>query len=510
MAVDFLILTADSDIEFIIDPERIAKDVRKINLSMYEFHTYVGMRTLGPSKVAWAARQHGYTSQVLSKLQLIQVDEIIKLCEPFVNEKTIIGIGTSLIRFPTGGYLTEEQNSLFSPSSVVYKFIKTIEHFRNKYQTKIIVGGSQASAFQQIFKGDYVIDGEAENKLPQLLDQIRRGGIQKKPYNWQITSCNFKWHDTDFIVNKEPLPLETSRGCIFRCRFCSFSNIGKKVGTFERPLECIRQELIDNYDKYRTTHYWFADDTFNDNDERVNQFCEMVESLPFRISFMGYMRLDLAHRFQKTTKRLFDAGLVGCSIGIESFHPTASKAVGKAFSSKHGKQFLEYLYHDMCGENIVINCCNIVGLPGETEEHLQHTLEWYKKRPYIHTNWSALTLHDPKRAPKEYDRSVFELEAEKYRYQFFDDKPMTYWKSPIMDSVKAIQLRQKILKQMKPVNVDAGEPWLAMHYLSVLGITPKQARKIGWLNLYLNKTSTIQSHNFKYFDKVRDHNLLTV
>jgi hypothetical protein len=178
----------------------------------------------------------------------------------------------------------------------------------------------------------------------------------------------------------------------------------------------------------------------------------------------------------------------------------ASKAIGKAFSGKQGKEFLDYFYNDICERNVVINCCNIVGLPGETEQDIQKTLDWYNKRPHIHTNWSALTLYDPDRSPTEQDKSVFELNSKKYGYQFFDDKPITYWKSPIMDSTKAIEIRQRILKRMKPINVNAGEPWLAMHYLSVLGITPKQAREIGWLNLYLNKTPKIHKHNMKYFD----------
>ena len=508
MAVDFLILAADSAWggDFHNSYKLVGKDVRAINQSLYEFHSFLGMRLLGPSKVAWAARNHGYTSQVLSKLQLLQVDDIISMCEVFVNEKTIIGVSTSLIGYPHGDFSEQSfRDSNLQKDSIVNKIIKTIDHFRKKYKSKVIVGGSQAVAFQDIFKADYVLQGEAENSLPNLLDKIRRGGIQKKPYDWQITSCNFKWHESDCIVPREPVPLETSRGCIFRCRFCQFANIGKKIGTFERPLECIKEELCDNFDKYQTTHYWLADDTFNDNDERVNQFCEMLESLPFKINMMAYVRLDLAHRYQKTTQRLLNAGLVGCSFGIESFHPQAARAVGKAFSSKKAKEFLDYFYFDMAKQNVMINCCNIVGLPGESITDVEKSIDWYKKRPHIHTNWAALVLYDPSRAKKEQEKSVFEKEATKYGYKFFNDRPMTYWESSIMTQTEAVKIKEKIARMLKHRNLQAGEPWLNMHFLSILGITPKEAReKYGdWLTIYLQEAGKIINHNSQYFDIIK-------
>lgn len=505
MSVDLLIITGDSSVEFLEDPSRVARDVRAINHSLYEFHGFMGMRVLGPYKAAWAVRQHGYSCQVISKIQLMPIEELIKICEPFVNEKTIIGIGTTLVSYVVFDYSQEAFMKKLSPQSVVYKFIKLIEHFKNKYNTKVVIGGSQAVAFKHILKHDYLIQGEAENKLPQLMDRIRRGGIQKRPYDWKITGCDFKWHSSDFIVNKEPVPIETSRGCIFRCKFCQFDNIGKKVGTFERPLHCVKEEIIDNYTKYGTTHYWLTDDTFNDNNDRVIEFCDMVETLPFRINFMGYLRLDLAHRFQSTARRLYKAGLVGCSLGIESFHPEAARAVGKSFSAKHGKEFLDYFYHDICDSNITINCCNIIGLPGETVDHISQTLDWYRKRPHIHTNWSALTIFDPKRLPPEQATSVFEREALEYGYQFFKEKPMNYWERQEMSSVRAKEIHEKVIRYMKPHNINAGEPWLSMHYLSILNLTPKEARKIGWQEIYLNKTDIVKANNARYFDMLKSN-----
>jgi len=503
MAVDFLIITADSGANYLNDLDN-TPNIKDVHTSVFEFNTVLGMRVLGPSKIAWVARQHGYTSQVISRLQLLTTEEIINICEPFVNEKTVIGVGTTLLFFPRvdrNEGLVKFRDTLL-PQAAVWKMIRVIEHFKNKYNTKTIIGGPKASAFQRIFQGDYVINGEAENVLPKLLDKIKRGGIQKKPYDWDIKTCNYQWHESDQIIDGEPLPLETSRGCIFKCKFCAWSNIGKKPGTFERPLEILHDHLVENYKKYKTTHYWFSDDTFNDDNDRVNAFCDMVESLPFRPYFSGFVRLDLAHRFPHTARRLYKAGMVGWNFGLESFHPQAAKAVGKTFNGKKAKEFLKEFYHNICDEDVMINCCNIIGLPGEPEEFVWESVEWYKQNPYIHTMWGALFLTDPKRADKDADKSIFEVDAHKYGYQFFDHKPSVYWKSPIMDHEYAKHLRERVVHRLKNVNINVAEPWVGMHYLSMLNASPRELTKRGWLDVYTKETSKIQKHYNTYFTRL--------
>ena len=138
------------------------------------------------------------------------------------------------------------------------------------------------------------------------------------------------WHETDFIQQKELLPIETSRGCIFRCKFCAYSEIGRKKGTFEKDINLLKDYIVENYEKYGTTSYTLADDTFNDDDERMNEWCDMLETLPFKVKYGGYVRLDLFERYQETAKRLYNNGLRGCSFGLETFHPGAAKVIGKS------------------------------------------------------------------------------------------------------------------------------------------------------------------------------------
>ena len=141
MAVDFLILAADSAWggDFHASYKKVKEDVRSVHMGMYEFHTHLGMRVLGPSKIAWIARKHGYSSQVLSKLQMLSKQEIISLCEKFVDHKTIIGLSTSLLGYPHGNYTAQSfRESTLQSESAIYKLLSTLDHFRNKFKSKNI------------------------------------------------------------------------------------------------------------------------------------------------------------------------------------------------------------------------------------------------------------------------------------------------------------------------------------------------------------------------------------
>ena len=115
-----------------------------------------------------------------------------------------------------------------------------------------------------------------------------------------------------------------------------------------------------------------------------------------------------------------------------------------------------------------------------------------------------MPLFDPKRLLPGQATSIFEKKALEYGYQFFENKPINYWERREMSSEKAIKICDNFIRRhMKPHNINAGEPWLSMHYLSVLNLTPREARKIGWEKIYLNKTDIIRANNTQYFDMLK-------
>ena len=459
-----------------------------------------GMRTIGSHKAAWAARQHGYTVQVISRVQIYTLEQVVKVAMPFVGPDTIIGVSTALI-ISTDSSNPRDANAgiYYDNQRHVQKMVDITNSLRLLYDNLVLLGGTNADAYKDMFDADHCIKGEAENSLPMLLDKIKRHGIQRKPYDWDITTCNFKWHPTDFIQQKEPLPLEMDRGCIFKCKFCQYDQTGKRRGTFEKSTEILRQELIDNYDKYKTTYYWLMADTFNDDDIRMNEFCDVLESLPFKIHFAGFTRMDLLYRFQKTARRLYENGLVGCAFGIESLHPAASNAIGKGWNGRKGKEALKHLYKNIFEENISFTMMNILGLPGEPIEHALQSVDWYLEADMGDVLYQPLGVSDPARRPNYISSSEFDRDPSKYGYSFPDPKDPIYWVNDQTNFRKCLEMADTIATRVQPNNRRHGNAWENIVHLSASGLSPKEIKRRGVDNVARETAGVALSQAKQYF-----------
>jgi len=378
-------------------------------------------------------------------------------------------VGATYIATPLEEIVTARDPHLAAYISTIKSFI---DHFKEKYNNKVLLGGANAPVFKDIFGADFVITGFGENKIVEFLNKVKNHGMYRvQQPEWTIRNCDHKWHKTDCIVPNEVLPLETGRGCIFSCKFCAIEMLGKKANTYERDIELLRQELVHNYENWGTTHYVITDDTFNDNDVRNNAWCDMVETLPFKIKYSAYLRLDLLYKYQKTARRFYETGLSGCHFGIESFHPVAAKAIGKGFSYKHGKEFLPVVFNDIFEKNVRITTSFVVGLPGETKESLKETFDWLAEHPYFAAWFSGLYLiNNQQLTPEQLEKqgitslSAFSKNSKKFGYRFpFPEKPH-YWETDIMNFDESLDLASRLNSEI----YDRAYPnsWTIMPYLS--------------------------------------------
>jgi hypothetical protein len=146
-------------------------------------------------------------------------------------------------------------------------------------------------------------------------------------------------------------------------------------------MHLIEEEIVYNYEQFKTVSYHFLDDTVNEDQDKVLNLSFLPKRTGIDISWTGYLRADLLWRYPDTAYQLKESGLKSCFFGIESFHPEASRAIGKGWSGKHAKEFLPKLYNNIWNKEIPIWNNFIVGLPHETKEDLLETLNWCKENP---------------------------------------------------------------------------------------------------------------------------------
>jgi anaerobic magnesium-protoporphyrin IX monomethyl ester cyclase len=167
--------------------------------------------------------------------------------------------------------------------------------------------------------------------------------------------------------------MNTSRGCPFRCKFCSdpVLNEGKWRGfSAERVLE-----KVDNlYNEHGIRMIYFQDDYFPGSKRR---FIEVLEGLKKYNRDIGWCTLGIrADTLSKLNDEqwdlLYESGCHSLEIGIESGNERVIKLVNKAETLDEMRESnLKLAKYD-----IKVKYTMIVGFPGETEEEIMDTVKF--------------------------------------------------------------------------------------------------------------------------------------
>lgn len=355
-----------------------------------------------------------YSTIVIDFCSDIPTNELVKIIERHIELDTMcVGVSTTF-------WQSEYQDHEIDPNEPRWVVDLRNHEVASTWKFPWVLGGPNIAGD---FKSDW------DSKFGGYSEQAFLEYLHKKA-GVETPACDFDIH-TDVVEYKalhikpwESLGLETARGCSFKCKFCAFPLVGKKKGTYIRQADSIYEEMIMNYDRYGTTKYYIVDDTFNETVDKIDNFCDAVEKLPFQIEWSCFLRLDLVARFEGTLERMVDNGLRSGFFGVESFHPGASAAVGKAFSGKEGKKTLEWVHRNF-SDRFNYQMGLIAGLPGETEESWRDTQKWCMDNAVPAWYWQPLNFK-----PDQLYRSEFDINAHKYGYTLLRNKQgLTRWKA---------------------------------------------------------------------------------
>lgn len=326
---------------------------------------------------------------------------LFEYLKEFINKDTkFIGISTTFLHHKENLRINDF-NLWFKDHSDTVKWFKKLKSLSPN--AKIIIGGWSAEIWYNHFTMfrkneklpeamtyvDYIVKGYGERIVPDIINNklssewiINRDNILfVQDYSTAGNNAAVNpvfWDDNDGIVKGEWLPMEISKGCRFGCKFCMFD----KLGTTIIDRESLRSEIMYNYKKYGVTGYQLTDDTVNDSIEKVKMIHDVFTSLPFKIEWIGYARPDMFQKYPEMLDLMYESGCRGMFLGIETFNPIAAKLCGKGLHPNKIKDILEWIKQKYKNEIFILGSF-IIGLPGETAESLEDTLQYLKNQEVI-------------------------------------------------------------------------------------------------------------------------------
>ena len=174
--------------------------------------------------------------------------------------------------------------------------------------------------------------------------------------------------------NKKFLPILSSRGCPYRCKFCVSPTLNpnwrkRTPKSVVDEMEYLHQNLdIDDF------HFSDLDPTVNE--KRIVEMCKEIISrnLKFEWKLAQGTKMETIKN-ESTLKLMKDAGLTFFSFSPESGSVELMKKLNKPFDYNHALKMTSHLNK----LNIKTQACFIAGTPPETEKDRKESLDYVKK-----------------------------------------------------------------------------------------------------------------------------------
>ena len=223
-----------------------------------------------------------------------------------------------------------------------------IADFYRQQGIPVMLGGAHSSFLPEegLEHADFVICGEGDEALPELVAILNEGGDWRNVRNLAFKEGNEvrknPWRP--FVEDLDTLPIPdyylihgwkgngahcvsiaTSRGCPFNCSFCSVIQLfGRKFrfNSVDRVMEEIR--VVGS----QAHHIFFCDDNFTANRERIKELCSRIISENLNIEWSAQVRVEAA-KDPELMQLMARAGCYIVFVGLESINPETLKAYNK-------------------------------------------------------------------------------------------------------------------------------------------------------------------------------------
>lgn len=231
--------------------------------------------------------------------------------------------------------------------------IIALKHIKETYPGRtIVLGGVGPKAVEREILSrfpwiDVISVGESELSLPLLIQALQEkkdlsavpgilyrkdGKIFETPRPARIMSIDSiafpAFHHIDLNAY-EGYNVISSRGCPYRCTFCSVAPIWDHCCT-SRSAENIAAEIRHVHEQTGADLFLFQDEFFVSSKEKVFSFCDILRKSRLKVEWKAFGRVDLTD--SDMMKKMASSGCIEIRYGIESGSPEVLRRTKKGFT----------------------------------------------------------------------------------------------------------------------------------------------------------------------------------
>ena len=366
--------------------------------------------------------------------------------------------------------------SAFESSLSIAKIIKKL-----KPRVPIVLGGIHATIFsREIMEEhsdiDYIIIAEGEYSFLELVENFknnkknidsidgigyRKDGsiiindkktyidkLDEMPYiNFNLVDINYyrfdtsKWFSPKKIDIGLPFPILSSRSCPRSCNFCSMYLVhGPKIRL--RSAIHVADEIEYLYNEFGARYFSFVDDNFTFHKKRILDLCEIILKKGLDIQFDTPNGAAIYALDAEIIDAMVSAGLVKINLSPESGSEyIRNEIIGKKIKNE---KIYEIINHCAKHKSLFIGAFFIIGLPQETQETLDETLNMVKQLPIDRASFS---LAAPYPGTKLYDYCTKHNLLDHNFKQTSDYKNNYQWRSTLDNTHKPYFKPHKITEE---------------------------------------------------------------
>lgn len=287
-------------------------------------------------------------------------------------------------------------------------------------KARVIVGGIHASLAPEEFvdAADHVVLGEAESIIVDLIEgQFADKIVSGSPVTDMDALPLVNYSLLEEYTSMHIIPIMTSRGCPFDCRFCAVTKVfGRKFRMMSpgRVIEEIRHAL----GFFGRRFVFFYDDNFAADRGRIRELCDLIEQEGLDFDWAAQVRTDVA-RDPELVDRMQCVGCRRFYIGFESINDETLKAMHKS-QTRSDIELAIRTFHD---HGVSIHGMFIFGEDHDTVETISATVDFAIRHNIDTVQFMILT---PFPGTRFYEDLVSENRLIHKRWDYYDGMHVTF------------------------------------------------------------------------------------